>query len=262
MMLKVAPTPNTLPNLFVSMRQRFQDIRLDFQEEMELQRRVVKEDLQIFRGTSRRELDFRNQIRCFENDLHSEPFVTKLNSNIRERIVSGADFIGYYKSQPDLKEYTLEKELHRIQYTLITPQGSKLTKADLILDHVNRESQDEATKHELLYRAANQSIFADAIIALTSFNGLVRPQLCTGTFVDKCSITIDLSREDPHVRAQCFLNVSIPDYEGNRLSMASVLVSIFFCPSTEQLRASIIHLLPLPYLTEDQMNGAAKSLAD
>jgi hypothetical protein len=262
MLLKAAPTSNTRPNLFVSMRQRFQDIRLDFQEEMELQRRVVKEDLQLFRGTSRRELDFRNQIRCFENDLHSEPFVSKLNSNIQHRIVSGTDFIGYYKSQPDLKEYTLEKELHRIQYTLITPQGSKLTKADHILDHVNRESQDEAKKHELLYRAANQSIFADVIIALTSFNGLVRPQLCAGTFVDKCSITIDLSREDPHVRAQCFLNVSIPDYQGNRLSMASILVSIFFCPSTEQLRAGILHLLPLPYLTEEEMNGAAKSLAD
>lgn len=228
---------------------------------MEIQKKVVKRDYQIFRGISKRELSFRSQIRCFEDDLHSKSFVAKLNSTIRNRLVSGTDFLGYYKSQPDLKDYTLKQELYRIHYTVITPQKSLLTHPRDILDYVKSETQDQAEGHELLYRAANQSIFADAMIALTSFDGLVRPQLCAGTFVDKSSIIIDMSREHPHVRAQCFMNISIPDNEGNRLTMACALVSIVFCPSTEELKAGILHLLPLPYMREEEMYGAAKSLA-
>eukprot|EP00980_Cylindrotheca_fusiformis_P031154 scaffold25913_cov132-Cylindrotheca_fusiformis.AAC.1 len=150
-----------------------------------------------------------------------------------------------------------------MDYTLITPRDmALLTSPSDIREYVQNESPEEAKKHELLYRSANQSIFADVIIALTSFDGLVRPQLCAGTFVDKCSVIIDLSASPcGHVRAQCYLNISIPDCQGNRLSMASVLVSTVFQPSTEQLRAGILHLLPLPYLTNEEANGAAKSLA-
>jgi len=233
-------------------------------DELEIQKSVLQEDLKVWTsGCSKKELSFQEQIRSFEDDLKSSAFLTKLNTTIAHRMSSCKECTEYYKSNPNLKEYTLETELDRIPYTLCTSDGTReLTKPDDIRKYVETEETiEEEEKHSLLYRAANQSIFADVIIALTCSDGLVRPQLHAGTFVDKCSITIDLSKEDPHVRATCFVNVSIPDAEGNRLSMASVLVSIFYCPSKEQLRSGIMHLLPHNPLTDDEVSGAARSLA-
>lgn len=233
-------------------------------DEFEIQKTVLEEDLKLWKaGCSKKELGFREQIRAFEKDLQSTAFLTKLNTTIAHRMSSCKESTEYYQSNPNLKEYTLQTELDRIPYTVITPDGKReLTKPDDIRKYVEtEETKEEKEKHSLLYRAANQSIFADVIVALTCSDGLVRPQLHAGTFVDKCSITIDLSKEDPHVRATCFVNVSIPDAEGLRLSMASVLVSIFYCPSKEQLRSGIMHLLPHNALTDEEVSGAAKSLA-
>ena len=234
------------------------------QDEFEIQKSVLQDDLKLWAaGCSKQELSFREQIRSFEDDLKSDAFLTKLNSTIAHRMSSCKECTEYYQANPELKEYTLEKELDRIPYTLITTDGKRqLTNSDDIRKYVaTEETPEEIISHSLLYRAANQSIFADVIVALTCSDGLVRPQLHAGTFVDKCSITIDLSKEDPHVRATCFVNVSIPDAEGHRLSMASVLVSIFYCPSKEQLRSGIMHLLPHKPLSDEDVAGAARSLA-
>lgn len=234
------------------------------QDELEIQKTLLQEDIALWKhGVSKKELSFRNQIRRFESDLHSDTFLEKLNSIIAHRMSSCKEFTDYYRSSPDLKDYTLSTELDRIPYILLTSDGSrKLTKAHDIRKYVqDEETEEEKEAHSLLYRAANQSIFADVIVALTSFDGLVRAQLNAGTFVDKCSITIDLCNKDPHVRATCFINISIPDSEGNRLSMASVFVSVYFCPSNQQLRSGILHLLPLPELKDEQVFGAARSLA-
>jgi len=248
---------NRQSSLFGSMRKLIQD-------EFEIQKSVLQDDFKVWHsGCSKKELDYREQIRSFERDLQSSAFLTKLNTTIAHRMSSCKECTEYYRNNPDLKEYTLEKELDRIPYTVITTDGKReLTTSADIRNYVEKEETvAEEEKHSLLYRAANQSIFADVIVALTCSDGLVRPQLHAGTFVDKCSITIDLSKEDPHVRATCFVNVSIPDAEGQRLSMASVLVSIFYCPSKEQLRSGIMHLLPHKALTDEEVLGAAKSLA-
>ena len=255
------------PSLFDSMWKRFQELQLSVQEELELQRRILMEDWEVIaanhNGVSKHELTLRKQLKCFENDLHSSFFVQKLNTAIQNRISSGIQTLNYYKNRPDLREYTLEKELHRISYTLHTPNGERqLTSANQILEYVQTERADKAMDHELLYRAANQSIFGETIVALTSFDGLLRPQLQTGTFVDKCSITIDLRRNNhPHVRAQCFLKISIPDANGNRLQIAVVLVSIKFCPTLQEFNAGISNLLPLSHFTEAQINGSAHFLS-
>eukprot|EP00526_Cylindrotheca_closterium_P015566 CAMPEP_0113609696 /NCGR_PEP_ID=MMETSP0017_2-20120614/4632_1 /TAXON_ID=2856 /ORGANISM="Cylindrotheca closterium" /LENGTH=246 /DNA_ID=CAMNT_0000518537 /DNA_START=380 /DNA_END=1120 /DNA_ORIENTATION=- /assembly_acc=CAM_ASM_000147 len=241
----------------------FASMRKLIVDEFEIQKSVLTEDLLVWKhGCSKKELEFREQIRGFEEDLLSNAFLTKLNTTIAHRMSSCKESTEYYESNPDLKEYTLEKELDRIPYTVITTDGKRqLTKSDEIREYVATETKEEEEKHSILYRAANQSIFADVIVALTCSDGLVRPQLHAGTFVDKCSITVDLSKKDPHVRATCFVNVSIPDAEGHRLSMASVLVSIFYCPCKEQLRSGIMHLLPHKRLTDEEVAGAARSLA-
>jgi hypothetical protein len=171
--------------------------------------------------------------------------------------------IAYYESRPEMKEFTLTKELRRIQYTLYTPTGDRITDPDQIVSYeMENRGQEASQDHELLWRAANQSLLADAICCLTSATGLIRPQLACGSFVDDCSIVIDLSHDSPFVQAECYVNASIPSEDGERLAMAGVVISVYFCPTKgKELKAAVLCVSPSPRLTEEQVHGAAKSLA-
>jgi hypothetical protein len=255
--------------------------RLGLQEELKETKTIVKKDLQDIikecrRFTSRMadgikkeshhdgtiEKNFREQIRSYERALHSVlSSQAEANATIQSHLPPANELTAYYQSRPEMKELTLEKDLHRLQYTLYTHEGKKITEADQILDYeMENRSQATSDTHEMVWRAANQSLFGDVISCLTSEMGLVRPQLSSATFVDDCSIVIDLANDEPHVRAECFLNVSIPSADGERLSMAGVLVSVYFCPIRSDFRARVLHISPSPPLTEDEVQGATKSL--
>ena len=62
--------------------------------------------------------------------------------------------------------------------------------------------------------------------------------------------------------AECFVNVSIPDASGKPLSLAGVLVGVYFCPALQQVQAKILHLSPSPALTEDELEGAVEYLME
>jgi hypothetical protein len=203
--------------------------------------------------------NLREEIRSFEEALRSESFMKEVDTSIQNQL-SSADLINYYRSRPELKEYTIEKELHRMKYTLYTHDGKKITEADQIANYAKEMQGNSISEtHELLWRAANQSIFGDLITSLTSEAGMVRPQIGTATFVDDCSIVIDLGRDKPNLRAECFLNLSIPGAEGKRLSMGGVLVAVYFCPDLDLLKAKVLHVSPSPRLSEDQVSGTAES---
>lgn len=203
--------------------------------------------------------NLRDEIRSFEEALRSESFMKEVDTSIQNQL-SSADLIDYYRSRPELKEYTIEKELHRMKYTLYTHDGKKITDADQIANYAKETQGNSISEtHELLWRAANQSIFGDLITSLTSEAGMVRPQIGTATFVDDCSIVIDLGRDKPNLGAECFLNLSIPGAEGERLSMGGVLVAVYFCPDLHLLKAKVLHVSPSPRLSEDQVSGAAES---
>jgi hypothetical protein len=211
------------------------------------------------------ELQKRKEIRSLEYSLRSngaERFLQRLNVAVQS--LSAEEFLKYCEGQPELKELTLKKELTRMAYTLYTPDGTKLTDPEKIANYIEAESTELSEKHELLYRASNQSIFADVIVALTSFNGLIRPQLSAGTFVNDSSLILDLSSSQPHVRAECFLNVSIPDGRNDQLSMAGALVEVCLCPSRKEFKAKVLYLSPCGEepLSEQQIKDAAKSMAE
>jgi hypothetical protein len=215
---------------------------------------------------SDRELQKRREIRSFELALCSDSarssFLARLNASIRQTTKSAKEFLAYCESQPELKELTVTKELTRMNYTLYTPEGTKITDPQEIAHFIQTESPEMANRHELVYRAANQTIFADMITSLTSFDGLIRPQLSAGTFVDDSSIVIDLASDHPHVRAECFLNICIPDGINGKLGMAGAIAEIVFCPTKEEMKAELLYLTPCNELTEQQVIDAAKSLAE
>jgi hypothetical protein len=271
---------------YASAKDRCNSVRLDLHNEFKCCRSVVEQDLRDFAATGRQlsgrtserhqsssgsttqtssalELDLVEQIRSFENYLRSDSFVPAINASIQNQLSSAGDMIAYYESRPELKEFTLTKELRRMHYTLYTPTGDKITDPDQIVNYeMENRGQETSQDHELLWRAANQSLFGDVICCLTSATGLIRPQLACGSFVNDCSVVIDLSHDSPFVHAECYVNVSIPSEDGERLAMAGVVISVYFCPTVgKELKAAVLYVSPSPRLTEEQVHGAAKSLA-
>eukprot|EP00526_Cylindrotheca_closterium_P017611 CAMPEP_0113615270 /NCGR_PEP_ID=MMETSP0017_2-20120614/7613_1 /TAXON_ID=2856 /ORGANISM="Cylindrotheca closterium" /LENGTH=292 /DNA_ID=CAMNT_0000524499 /DNA_START=110 /DNA_END=988 /DNA_ORIENTATION=- /assembly_acc=CAM_ASM_000147 len=211
------------------------------------------------------ELQKRKEIRSLEYSLRSsgaERFLQRLN--VATQSLSSEEFLKYCQERPELKELTVKKELTRMQYTLYTPDGTKLTDPEEIANYIESEPSELSKQHELLYRASNQTIFADIIVALTSFDGLIRPQLSAGTFVDDSTLVLDLSSAEPHVRGECFLNVSLPDGHNGQLSLAGALVEVCLCPSRNEFQAKVLYLSPCGEepLTEQQVKDAAKSMAE
>jgi hypothetical protein len=199
------------------------------------------------------------EIRDFEATLADPAFITELNSLIQSNLTSCPDLVAYYQERPELKEFTLTKELPRMKYTLFTVQGQKLTTPEEILEYA-RAHPDDHHQYDILWRAANQSIFGDVISTLTCDTGLVRPQFNTASFVDDVSVTLDLGRDNPHITAECFVNVTIPGFEGERLGLAGALVGVYFCPASSKMEARVIHISPIGAVTDEELEGAADNL--
>jgi hypothetical protein len=250
------------------LNKRFSGIKMDMKQTIQNAKQTSKTVLSKNLNKVKRklattnpfELQKREEIRIFERALRSPNFQSKLNASLQNN-QSAQEFIQYCHAEPSLKELTLGKELHRINYTLITPEGNALSDPDQIKSYMMLDTTSRQD-YELLFRAANQTIFGDRIVALTSFDGLIRPQLCAGTFVDDCTIEISLEGDKPKIRAECFLNISIPNGADGRLSMAGAIVEIYFCPSTRVLSGAIPFLSLCACLTDQQVNDAAKSLAE
>ncbi len=201
---------------------------------------------------------FMEDIRAYEETLADHSFVAELNVLIQSKLTSCADLVEYYDQRPELREYTLTKEITRMKYILFTDKGQKLEEPEEIVDYANAHPD----QHDILWRAANQSIFGDVITSLTCEIGLVRPQMNTATFVDDISVTIDMGRDAPHITAECFVNVTIPSWEGERLQLAGVLVSVFFCPMTSKIEARVLHISPSRALTDEELESAADNLSE
>jgi hypothetical protein len=211
------------------------------------------------------ETNFQEQIRRYESDVRSSVFVSEMNKMVDASIPSSEELKAYYLSRPELTEYTIQKELHRMAYTVFTHEGKKLTvPADIEAYQATEyfRSQDGTTdNNEILWRSANQSLLGDIIVALTPRMGLIRPHLEAATFVNDLTMVLDFATDDTYASAECFLNLSIPGSEGERLSLAGVLVQVYFCPGNQKFRARISHVFPSATLCAAQVNGAARALS-
>ena len=182
---------------------------------------------------------------------------------------SDVDIEGYYANRPELRNYTLGVELDRdLDYTLILNDGTTVTDKEEIRTYFkNNEDTSKEMDHkgidetelpiqELLIRAANQSLLADALAALSSSSeevlipslqqdthqnevqrdqvlGLILsgPILNMTSVVEKCHFTIDIQRE--RVEGICVLAIVIPD-EDRRLVLARAILVATFIPGEEE----------------------------
>eukprot|EP00984_Skeletonema_dohrnii_P021729 scaffold10924_cov68-Skeletonema_dohrnii-CCMP3373.AAC.1 len=175
----------------------------------------------------------------------TKPRTSKENNTI----TPAAELRHYYAIRPKLRKYTLGVELDRMEYTLTLENGSCTCDKDVIRSYFGvdedggmvcgdgEEEEVEATVEELLIRSANQSLLADALVALTGseedvlvddtscedddfFNdngaeekrsmGLILsgPTLCMSSVAETCQFTVDL--QCGKVEALCDLAISVP----------------------------------------------------
>eukprot|EP00934_Nitzschia_sp_Nitz4_P007657 Nitzschia sp. Nitz4//scaffold26_size159584//67014//68099//NITZ4_002488-RA/size159584-processed-gene-0.71-mRNA-1//-1//CDS//3329545073//7647//frame0 len=197
------------------------------------------------------------EIRSFQQTLADPAFVSELNQLVASKLTSARELTLYYQERPELRDFTLETELPRMQYTVFTHDGIKLTEPTEIISYA---SSTVSQPSDILWRAANQSILGDVLTCLTTPTALVRPQFLTATFIDDITMTVDFGRNAPHVTAECYSTLSIPDGEGNRLVLAGVLLAVYYCPSLDRMEARVIHISPADPLTPAQLETAVDSL--
>mmetsp|Transcript_61818 Transcript_61818/g.85996 ORF Transcript_61818/g.85996 Transcript_61818/m.85996 type:complete len:273 (-) Transcript_61818:10-828(-) len=205
---------------------------------------------------------FQDKIRNYESDLRSPLFHSYINETVQKTLPSTNEIMKYYETRPELSQYTLEKELHRMNYAVVTHEGEKLTNSEEIKAYhqSQQESSNRKDENELIWRSANQSILGDILVALTSQDGLIRPQYEASTTVSNVTLVLDFHRESPTARAKCLLNLSIPSCDGERLSLVKFIVEVYFCPKQNNFRAIVSHMFPNKRLTDIEVNNAAKSL--
>ena len=209
--------------------------------------------------------------------IRQKDYLQQLNQMLCSVSVGGSeqtdDIEGYYANRPPLRSYTLGVELDRdLDYTLILNDGKTVTDKEEIRRYFHFRNNEETPQsmeykeikykkdnalpiEELLIRAANQSLLADALAALSSSSeevlipslqqdtqqnevqrevlGLILsgPILNMTSVVEKCHFTVDIQRE--RVEGICVLAIVIPD-EDRRLVLARAILIGTFIPGEKE----------------------------
>ncbi|KAK1739433.1 hypothetical protein QTG54_009976 [Skeletonema marinoi] len=184
--------------------------------------------------------------------LHMYQTKPRTTSQEENTITPAAELRHYYAIRPKLRKYTLGVELDRMEYTLRLENGSRTSDKDVIRSYFgvgedggmvggggDDDGEVEATVEELLIRSANQSLLADALVALTGseedvlvddtscedddfFDGdddgaksrrsmgliLSGPLCMMSSVAETCQFTVDL--QCGKVEALCDLAISVP----------------------------------------------------
>lgn len=215
----------------------------------------------------------------------------------RHNAAAAADLLAYYATRPELKRLTLDVEMDRMEYTLILEDGQVVKDKDCIRayfvaqEESRTQDQDYIETDELLVRAANQSILADAIVALSGsedvhdhnnsrckdfFNSrccqeksrkkvdntcfiLSGPTLSMSAIAEKCDIVIDLQKG--LVYAVCVLATSVPARTPTgRLVLARAILSVQFQPGIS-VTCNVSHVKTYHSPDSTRVRNVATSLA-
>ena len=244
------------------------------------------------------------------SSIQQSDFLDRLNHKLHKKLTrrghrsrrsrhnaAAADLLAYYATRPELKRLTLDVEMDRMEYTLILQDGQVVKDKDCIRayfvaqEESRTQDQDYIETDELLVRAANQSILADAIVALTGsedvhdhnnsrckdfFNSrccqeksrkkvdntcfiLSGPTLSMSAIAEKCDIVIDLQKG--LVDAVCVLATSVPARTPTgRLVLARAILSVQFQPGIS-VRYSVSHVKTYHSPDSTEVRNVATSLA-
>lgn len=130
------------------------------------------------------------------------------------------NMLEYYRSRPELRDFTLKSELPRMHYEVLvvddeTGKEMKLNSTDEIRSYfASLEKSNVDDEVDILLRAANQSLLADPLGILSGEGDgrLVHSGRFHSTLIaTDCSFKLDLRREGQRrVKVQCELAICVP----------------------------------------------------
>ncbi|KAJ1459747.1 hypothetical protein M885DRAFT_613347 [Pelagophyceae sp. CCMP2097] len=163
--------------------------------------------------------------------------------NLRLAAESAESVLRYYRDRPDLSRYTCEKEAPRNTYLF---DGESATDAALQLRAATGDG-------ELLVRLANQSVFADALIALSQelnaesiFAAVANSPSSTPSFLLRFGPAPSLEAT-LHIEVTVPTTATAPPACQSRVALATAQCSVFV--KIEDGRATVVRRVERPRLT-------------
>eukprot|EP00977_Amphora_coffeiformis_P005681 scaffold1193_cov158-Amphora_coffeaeformis.AAC.3 len=143
------------------------------------------------------------------------------------------EVLEYFTQRPGLVDYTIEKELPRMDYVVIEESGMPLQEKEQVAAWMVQAG----SAGSLLPRCANQSLLADLLQAMTGPDMLIRPQFLATAIATSCNFVLDALQESVMVRSN--MELTIPTEEG-RWKIADLAV---FCQLNASSPPSIFYRL-------------------
>lgn len=191
-------------------------------------------------------------VRSLDRMLSSINAVLEFEYNTPEK---AQELVDYYSSRPQLAEYTINKELQRMNYQVVLPHGHVETDKQRIVDY------NLLSEESLVSRASNQSLLADLLHVITGPDLIVRPQYLAICVANWCQFTIHLGDGQDLVQCQAKLRLSLPTMgQGDRLDIAEVGVAVVFAPSQPMVEYKV-HRIDVLLQEPSQLEGSVQFLA-
>lgn len=175
---------------------------------------------------------------------------TEHNNNVQK----AGELVRYYQERPGLVDYTLEKELPRMEYIWMDHEMGEPIHDDKPL--VARLLMEEAQtySHSILPRCANQSLLADLLEFLSDSNhrdSLIRRQFHMATQTRHVQFILDPNAGTVLVKAT--LTLTLPHPSKGMLPIATLHASCQFVPHLPLWHYHLESIQPLLKLDDNEL---------
>ena len=129
----------------------------------------------------------------------------------------------YYHERENLREYTLDAEVPRMDYQIMISDDLILTETQEIQHYFHNHPVDNLVD-DMLLRASNQSILADLfpVITGTGADKIIRMQFGANAVANKCRLVLDMrGRRMRTLQVECTLTVSVPAGSSSSMSTST-----------------------------------------
>ena len=201
-------------------------------------------------------------------DLSNPALLNRLNDQLateRNNSDSALQLCHYYHERENLRAYTLDSEVPRMDYQIMICDELILTKADEIQEHFRQNPVDNLVD-DMLLRSSNQSLLADIFPIITGPDKIVRMQFHANAVATKCRLVLDM-RAARSSQVDCTMTISIPSGRSppnTKLNLAEVRFMIQFSPepSGPYVNYQLLSLKPLIDVHADEaiIRSAAEAL--
>jgi hypothetical protein len=192
-----------------------------------------------------------NYVRSLNRMVPSINAILEFEYNTLEK---AQELVEYYASRPQLVDYTITKELQRMDYQIVLPHGHIESNKQCIVE------QNLLSNDSLVSRASNQSLLADLLHVITGPDLIVRPQYLAICVAKWCQFTVHLGDGHDLVQCQANLHLSLPTTNpASRLDIAQLAVSVVFAPSQPMIEYKV-HRIDVFLHDPSQLEGCVQFL--